>query len=150
MTVGETEAMDGVAARLERDAAAAIRAAETTEALADAVTAVLGKRSALARAHRDLAGLDPDARREAGRMLHDARQQLEASTGRLREVLNRHRRMVLCVKSASEGLVKAIAEEVDRRRARTRPYSALGALNSAAKPSRAQAPGASLVYDTVI
>ena len=79
-----------------------------------------------------------------------ARQQLEASTGRLREVLNRHRRMVLCVKSASEGLVKAIAEEVDRRRARTRPYSALGALNSAAKPSRAQAPGASLVYDTVI
>ena len=87
MTVGETEAMDGVAARLERDAAAAIRAAETTEALADAVTAVLGKRSALARAHRDLAGLDPNARREAGRMLHDARQRLEELVAARREEL---------------------------------------------------------------
>ncbi|MGC8534962.1 MAG: hypothetical protein ACP5QR_05445 [Rhizomicrobium sp.] len=80
-----------------------------------------------------------------------ARQQLEASTSRVRDVLNRHRRMVLCVKSASEGLVKAVAEEVDRRRARARPYTALGAPNSAAaNPSRARAPGASLVYNAVI
>ena len=80
-----------------------------------------------------------------------ARQQLETSTSRVRDVLNRHRRMVLCVKSASEGLVKAVAEEVDRRRARARPYTALGAPNSAAtNPSRARAPGASLVYNAVI
>ncbi len=76
-----------------------------------------------------------------------ARQQLEASTGRVREVLNRHRRMVLCVKNASEGLVKAVAEEVDRRRARARPYTA---LNGTTSPSRNRAPGASLVYNAVI
>jgi hypothetical protein len=79
-----------------------------------------------------------------------ARQQLEASTGRVREVLTRHQRMVLCVKTASEGLVKAVAEEVDRRRARARPYTALGALNTATAPSRARPPGASLVFNAVI
>jgi hypothetical protein len=78
------------------------------------------------------------------------RQQLEASTSRMREVLTRHQRMVLCVKTASEGLVKAVAEEVDRRRARARPYSAQGAMNGSAIPSRPRAPGASLVYNAVI
>ena len=45
-------------------------------------TAVLGKRSALARAHRALGALAPDARREAGRRLHEARAALEALAGR--------------------------------------------------------------------
>lgn len=79
-----------------------------------------------------------------------ARKQLEASTSQVREVLRRHQRMVLCVKTASEGLVKAVAEEVDRRRARARPYTALGAVTAAPNLSRTRAPGASLVYNTVI
>jgi phenylalanyl-tRNA synthetase alpha chain len=68
--------------QLERDGVDALSAASTTDALGEAVTAVLGKRSALARAHRDLGGLDPDARREAGRALHDARVRLEALAAR--------------------------------------------------------------------
>ncbi len=75
------------AARIEAQAAAAIGAAQTTDALAEAVTAVLGKRSDLARAHRDLGRLDPDARREAGRDLHDARQRLEGLAAERRGTL---------------------------------------------------------------
>ena len=41
-------------------------------------SAVLGKRGPLALAHRQLGALEPDARREAGRVLHEARQRLEA------------------------------------------------------------------------
>jgi phenylalanyl-tRNA synthetase alpha chain len=63
---------------LERDAADAIRAATSLEALAGVQTAMLGKRSALALAHRDLARLDVDERRAAGKTLHEARTRLEA------------------------------------------------------------------------
>ncbi|HVC15573.1 MAG TPA: phenylalanine--tRNA ligase subunit alpha [Acidimicrobiales bacterium] len=63
---------------LERDGAAALAAAPSLGALAEVQTAVLGKRSPLALAHRDLAALDPDARRAAGKALHDARTRLEA------------------------------------------------------------------------
>ncbi|MDE2465105.1 MAG: hypothetical protein KGO02_15515 [Alphaproteobacteria bacterium] len=78
------------------------------------------------------------------------RQRLEASTARFREVLNQHRRMVLCVKNASEGLIKAVADEVDRRRARARPYTAAGSAAPNKGATRAQAPGASLLYNAVI
>ena len=64
--------------RLERDAADALAAAASSAELAEVETAVLGKRSALAAAHRHLAALDPDARRAAGKALHDARTRLEA------------------------------------------------------------------------
>ncbi|MGH8987006.1 MAG: phenylalanine--tRNA ligase subunit alpha, partial [Acidimicrobiales bacterium] len=73
--------------RIEREAADALHAAPSSGALADVRTAVLGKRSALALAHRDLAQLDPDARRAAGKALHDARTRLEAlATGREEEL----------------------------------------------------------------
>jgi phenylalanyl-tRNA synthetase alpha chain len=62
---------------LAREAAEAIAAAPTTEALAQVETEYLGKRSALTRAHRALGGLDPEARREAGRRLNEARTQLD-------------------------------------------------------------------------
>jgi phenylalanyl-tRNA synthetase alpha chain len=65
-------------ADLERDAADALGAASTVAELAEARTAVLGKRSPIALAHRDLAGLDPDERRAAGKDLHDARARLDA------------------------------------------------------------------------
>jgi phenylalanyl-tRNA synthetase alpha chain len=96
MTVHESGVTDGVVARLEQEGAAELGAAATTETLAEAVTAVLGKRSPLARAHRDLGGLDPDARREAGRALHEARQRLESLAQSRREelVAGERRRML--------------------------------------------------------
>lgn len=62
---------------VEREGAGEIAAASTTAELADALSRVLGKRSALARAHRDLAGLDLEARRAAGQALNDIRRRLE-------------------------------------------------------------------------
>ena len=49
----------------------------STDALAQVETELFGKRSALAGAHRSLGSLDPDARKEAGRQLHEARAALE-------------------------------------------------------------------------
>ncbi len=64
-------------ARLEQQAAEALAGAKSSAALAEAQTAVLGKRSALTLAHRDLAKLDPPARRAAGKAIHDAQTRLE-------------------------------------------------------------------------
>ena len=72
---------------IERQAAEAILGAATTDALAAAETDTLGKRSALALAHRALGGLDPEARRQAGRLLHEARGRLEALTAERRAAL---------------------------------------------------------------
>ena len=65
-------------AALAADGAAAIAAAASVDALAQVETDLLGKRSALAGAHRSLGGLDPEARKEAGRQLHEVRSGLEA------------------------------------------------------------------------
>jgi phenylalanyl-tRNA synthetase alpha chain len=62
---------------LEREAAERLRAATTTDALAETTAAVLGKRSPLARAHRDLGNLDPEARRVAGKAINEARVRIE-------------------------------------------------------------------------
>jgi len=74
-------------AQIERDAAAAIAAATSTAALAAVQAEVLGRRSALARAHRALADLDPEARRAAGKALHEARERLDALAERRRSEL---------------------------------------------------------------
>jgi len=50
------------------------------------------------------------------------RQRFLAITAKFREVLQMHARMVLRVKNASEGIVRAIADEVERRNAPTRTY----------------------------
>ncbi len=65
--------IDGIAGDGER----AIAGAVSTEALNQVETEFLGKRSALTRAHRTLGGLDPEARKEAGRRLNEVRTQLE-------------------------------------------------------------------------
>jgi phenylalanyl-tRNA synthetase alpha chain len=69
-------AIDPVA--LEAESLRAIGAATSTEALDELETSLLGKRSALAMAHRRLGQLDPEARRAAGRELNDLRARLEA------------------------------------------------------------------------
>ncbi|MGO9854970.1 MAG: phenylalanine--tRNA ligase subunit alpha [Acidimicrobiales bacterium] len=65
--------IDGIAG----DGEGAIAAAPSTEALSQVETELLGKRSALTRAHRTLGGLDPEARKEAGRRLNEVRRRLE-------------------------------------------------------------------------
>jgi hypothetical protein len=52
------------------------------------------------------------------------RQRFFAVTAKFREVLQLHVRMVTRVKNASEGLIRAIATEVDRANAPARTYSA--------------------------
>ena len=44
-------------------------------------TELLGKRSALTRAHRTLGGLDPEARKEAGRRLNEVRSPARGPAG---------------------------------------------------------------------
>jgi len=64
--------IDGLAAEGSR----AIASASSTAGLAELETEFLGKRSALTRAHRALGGLEPEARKEAGRRLNEARDRL--------------------------------------------------------------------------
>ncbi|HVA03343.1 MAG TPA: phenylalanine--tRNA ligase subunit alpha [Acidimicrobiales bacterium] len=59
----------------------------TLAALDDLQTDLLGKRSALARAHQGLVALDPGARPEAGRRLNEARRQIESHLADLRRRL---------------------------------------------------------------
>src|SRR5260370_22233860 len=64
--------IEGIAGDGER----AIAGAVSTEVLAQVETEFLGKRSALTLAHRTLGGLDPEARKEAGRQLKEVRDHL--------------------------------------------------------------------------
>ena len=72
---------------IEGDGERAIEGAHSTEVLAQVETEYLGKRSPLTRAHRALGGLDPEARKEAGRRLHEARARLEARLAERRAAL---------------------------------------------------------------
>ena len=63
---------------LVKDAEVAISAARTTEAIRQVATEVGGKRSPLAEAHRALGALEPEARKELGRLLHEARTTIDA------------------------------------------------------------------------
>jgi phenylalanyl-tRNA synthetase alpha chain len=82
--------------QLEREAAAAVAAATSTEALAEIESSVLGKRGPLALAHRQLGSLEPDERRQVGQILHEVRQRLEAQVAdRRRELAAAERRAAL-------------------------------------------------------
>jgi phenylalanyl-tRNA synthetase alpha chain len=72
---------------LEADAERAVRAAATTLELAEVESALLGKRSALAAAHRSLGGLEVDARRQVGQDLHEVRGRIELLVGDRRRAL---------------------------------------------------------------
>jgi phenylalanyl-tRNA synthetase alpha chain len=74
-------------ATLVAEGRARLEAAASTEELAEIETAVVGKRSALALAHRELGGLGEEARKEAGRQLHEARAELSTVAERRRVAL---------------------------------------------------------------
>jgi hypothetical protein len=68
---------------------------------------------------------------------------LKGSGGRLNTLLGHHESLVSCMRQASEGLIQAVAEEVEKTRKRGAPYSALP------KPKRETSSGA-IAYNKVI
>jgi hypothetical protein len=72
----------------------------------------------------------------------ELRERFVAVTVKFREVLQMHARMLTRVKNASEGMVQAIAREVDRLNAPTRTYGPR-------PPARPQPSGA-MVFNRVI
>ena len=68
---------------------------------------------------REAQGFDPRIAQAAPPSL---RQRFIAITAKFREVLQLHARMIARVKNASEGMVRAIAAEVERAHAPTRTY----------------------------
>ena len=68
---------------------------------------------------REAQGFDPRIAQNAAPSL---RQRFLAVTAKFREVLQLHARLLERVKNASEGMIKAIAAEVDRANAPTRTY----------------------------
>ena len=107
--------------------------------------------------HKDLATADPEIQkltviygREAQgfdvRIAQSApptlRQRFFAITAKFREVLQLHARMLTRVKNASEGLVRAIATEVERANAPTRTYGP--------RPGYAPQPSGAMVFNKVV
>jgi hypothetical protein len=88
---------------------------------------------------REAAKFDPTHARTAPAEL---RRQFLATTAKFREVLALHLRLISRVRNASEGIVKAVAEEVERRRAPLRTYSP-----AAARP---RPPAGAMVYNKVV
>ncbi len=69
---------------------------------------------------REAAGFNPAQAKKAPKELVA---RLMDTTKRIRESLQMHGRILTRVKNASEGMIRAVAEEVERRRAHTRPYA---------------------------
>ena len=70
----------------------------------------------------------------------ELRRKFAAVTKEFRDALSLHARLLTRVRSATEGIIKAVAEEVERRRAPTRTY---------APSTRRAGPGA-MVYNAVV
>ncbi len=77
---------------LVAEAGTRLETCTTLAALDEAQSDVLGKRSALARAHQALVSLDPGERPEAGRRLNDVRRRIESLLGERRGELERSER----------------------------------------------------------
>jgi len=67
---------------------------------------------------------------------------LKESGGRLNKLLSRHESLVACMRQASEGLIQAVAEEVDRSRKRGAPYSGT--------PTPKRVSSGAIVYNKVV
>ena len=72
----------------------------------------------------------------------ELRQKLAQSTKRMNDTLARHQRIITRVRNASEGMIRAVAQEVERRRGFQRNYARVPA-------ARPQSSG-SLLYNSVV
>jgi hypothetical protein len=88
---------------------------------------------------REAAGLDPARAKAAPSEL---RRKFFDTTTKFRDALALHARLLTRMRNASEGIVKAVAEEIERRRAPTHSYA------PAAPNARAHA--VALVYNSVV
>ncbi len=88
---------------------------------------------------RDIASLDA---RTAKAVPAPMRTQLVGVTTRIRETLSRHNRLISRLRNASEGLIKAVADEVDRRRASLRTYQRT--------PVGVPKPSGAMIYNRVV
>jgi hypothetical protein len=87
---------------------------------------------------REAAGLNPNAAKSAPLAL---RRRLFEATGKFRDLLAAQTRLLTRMRGASEGMIRAVAEEIERQRTPLRPYAAV-----------AQAPrsGGALLYNSVV
>lgn len=69
---------------------------------------------------REIQSFDP---RRTASAPADVKKKLVAVTGRFREALGLHARMLTRVKNASEGIVRAVADEVEKKRAAKCTYA---------------------------
>ena len=88
---------------------------------------------------REAQGFDPRLAQNAPAPL---RARFLAITGRFRDVLRLHARMLTRVKNASEGMIKAIAEEVNRMNAPLRTYGP--------RPGAAPKSAGAMVFNRVV
>ena len=72
----------------------------------------------------------------------ELRQKLMQSAKAMNDLLMRHQRLVTRVRNASEGMIQAIAKEVERRRVSQRSYARM-------TPARPESSGA-MIYNSVI
>jgi hypothetical protein len=88
---------------------------------------------------REAQGFDPRLAQSAPPSL---RQRFVAITAKFRDVLQLHARMLTRVKNASEGIVRAIATEVERASAPMRPYGP--------RPDNAPKSSGAMVFNQVV
>lgn len=88
---------------------------------------------------REAHGFDPRLAQNAPPTL---RQRFVAITSKFREVLQLHTRLLARVKNASEGMIKAIADEVNRTHAPTRTYGP--------RPGAAPQSNGAMVFNSVV
>jgi hypothetical protein len=69
---------------------------------------------------REAASLAPSALQSLPK---DARERLISATSDFRDVLARHGRVLMRVRSATEGMIRAIADDVAKRKHARRPYA---------------------------
>ncbi|MDE2109511.1 MAG: hypothetical protein KGJ79_00095 [Alphaproteobacteria bacterium] len=88
---------------------------------------------------REAANLDPTGAKTAPA---DLRRKFFDTTSRFRNALTAHANLLTRVRNASEGIVKAVAEEVERRRAPTCRYEP--------GPTRPRPHAGAMVYNAVV
>ena len=140
--------MNHEAQRIERLIHMAGRLIEALEA--DIVVLQAGKPAALRTADpeiqtlssiyaREAQGFDPSAAKSAPTEL---RKKLAATVAAFREVLKRHDTLLTAVRNCSEGMVRAIVDEVEKRKTPTRIYGQ--------RPTGRPQARSSLLYNAVI
>ncbi len=140
--------MSGESERIERLVKMAERLIEAVEADITALKA--GTPQAMRTTDPEVQRLSALYGREAQGFSRDSiknvppplRNQFAATTSKFRELLTLHARMIARVRNASEGMIKAIADEVDRQAAPMRTYSPV--KSAYARPAQA------MIYNSVI